>query len=143
VDQLSGKGQSSIEFLMVVGIAMAISSPFILAAQESVVDVRQGQRLVSLQNSLDRMDSAVSMVSAAGEPARVTFNMQIPSNVNESMVVQERAVVYTINTRGGVTNVSRVFDTNVSVTSDLPESEGTARMSAVAWDNQVNLTVVE
>lgn len=137
-----GKGQSSVEFLMVVGIALAISAPFVLSAQRSVINIEQTSRSVALDTSLDKLDEAVSTVSVSGEPARRTFIMDIPDNVIKAQVVQDRAVVYTLRTGGGLSNISRTFDTNISAPGGLPDGETGSRVSVVAWNSQVNISVV-
>lgn len=140
---LSFKGQSSVEFLLVVGIALTISTPFLLSAQQSVLNIEETSRSVSLGTSLDRLEEAVSTVSVSGEPARRTFNMDIPDNVLKAQVVQDRGVVYTVRNRGGVSNRSIVFDTNISAPEGLPDGTGSSRVSVVAWNGQVNISVVE
>lgn len=140
---LSLKGQSSVEFLMVVGIALAVSAPFVLSAQRSIINIQSTQEAVTVQNSLDKLEEAVGTVSVSGEPARRTFNMPMPDNVEAARVVQDRAVVYTLRTRSGNTNVSRVFETNISaVDGGLPDGEGSSRVTVYAWNNQVNISVV-
>ncbi|MFB6192948.1 MAG: hypothetical protein ABEK00_01750 [Candidatus Nanohaloarchaea archaeon] len=140
---LSLKGQSSVEFLMVVGIALAVSAPFVLSAQRSIINVQQTQEAVAVQESLDKLGEAVSTVSVSGEPARRTFVMDMPDNVVEARVVQGRAVVYTLRTQSGNTNVSRVFETNISaVDGGLPDGKGSGRVTVYAWNNQVNISVV-
>ncbi|MFB6208499.1 MAG: hypothetical protein ABEJ69_04050 [Candidatus Nanohaloarchaea archaeon] len=134
------KGQSSIEFLSVVGLALMISAPFLMSAQQSVVNVQQNSRLVTLENSLDKLESGIDMVSTSGEPAKLTFLFRAPDNVVNSMVVKDRAVVYTVRTQAGRTNVSRVFDTNISAPGGLPEQ--TSRIEVQAWNGQVNISVV-
>lgn len=127
---------------MVVGIALAISAPFVLSAQNSVINIQQTSRSVALETSLDKLDEAVSTVSVSGEPARRTFNMDIPDNVVKARVVQDRFVVYTLRTEGGLSNISRGFDANISASGGLPDSESGSRVSVVAWNGQVNISVV-
>ncbi|MFB6204357.1 MAG: hypothetical protein ABEJ75_01795 [Candidatus Nanohaloarchaea archaeon] len=134
------KAQSSIEFLSVVGLALMISAPFIMSAQQAVVNVQQNSRLIMMENSLDKLESGVQMVSASGEPARLTFLFRVPDNVVKATVVEDRAVVYTVRTQAGHTNLSQVFDTNVSAPGGLPEQ--TSRLSVRAWNGQVNISVV-
>lgn len=134
------KGQSSVEFLLIVGIALAISTPFMLSAQQSIIDIEMASEAVSLQQSMDKLEESVSTVSVSGEPARRTFLMELPDNVAKAQIVQDRAVVYTLNRSSGRTNVSRIFDTNISAPGGLPEQ--TERIGVYAWKNQVNISVV-
>lgn len=134
------KAQSSIEFLSVFGLAMLMAAPFIVAAQSSIVQLQTGADSATLQNSMDKMESAVTTVEASGPPAKRTFAMDIPQNVEESYVVSNRAVVFTINTPSGRTNVSRIFDTQIAANDGLPSSQGVYPMSVTAWQDQINIS---
>lgn len=134
------KAQSSIEFLSVFGLAMLMAAPFIVAAQSSIVQLQTGADSATLQNSMDKLESAVTTVEASGPPAKRTFAMDIPGNVEESYVVNNRAVVFTVNTPSGRTNVSRIFDTQIAASGGLPSSQGVYPMSVTAWQDQVNIT---
>jgi hypothetical protein len=141
---LSFKGQSSVEFLLVVGIALTISTPFLLSAQQSVVNIEEASRSVALETSLDRLEEAVKTVSLSGEPARRTFYMDLPDEVVDARVVNDRAVVYTVRTSSGLSNRSRIFDTKISAPLEgLPDGTENSRVSVVAWNGQVNISVVE
>lgn len=137
---LSFKGQSSVEFLLVVGIALAISAPFLLSAQQSVLNVQETSKSVSLETSLDKIEEAVTTVSVSGEPAMRTFNVDIPDSVLKAQIVQDRGVVYTVRNRGGISNRSIVFDTNISAPQGLPNQTGRSRISVFAWNGQVNIS---
>lgn len=134
------KAQSSIEFLSVFGLAMLMAAPFIVAAQSSIVQLQTGADSATLQNSMDKLESAVTTVEASGPPAKRTFAMDIPGNVERSYVVNNRAVVFTVNTPSGRTNVSRIFDTKIAANDELPDSQGVYPMSVTAWQDQVNIS---
>ena len=135
------KGQSSVEFLSIVGIALVISAPFMLSAQQSLIDIERSSEAITLQKSMDKLEESVSTVSVSGEPARRTFLMELPDNVEKARIVQDRAVVYTLDRSSGKTNVSRIFDTNISAPGDLPNS--TKRIGVYAWNDQVNISEVK
>lgn len=135
------KAQSSIEFLSVFGLAMLLAAPFVLSAQSSIVQLRTGANAATLQNSLDKLETAVTTVEASGPPAKRSFLMDIPGNIEEVYLVNDRAIVYTIQTPAGVSNVSRIFDTTVVENGDaLPESQGQHPISVTAWQDQVNIS---
>lgn len=120
---------------------MLMAAPFIVAAQSSIVQLQTGADSAKLQNSLDKLETAVTTVEASGPPAKRTFAMDIPGNVEESYVVKNRAVVFTVNTPSGRTNVSRIFDTHIEATGEgLPDSQGVYPMSVTAWQDQVNIS---
>lgn len=134
------KGQAAIEYLVVFGIALALSTPFILRAQGSIMELRSGSQVVTLQNSLDRVESSVETVSAAGEPARRTFSFEVPDIVRDARVFNN-SVVYTVRTRSGESQVIRSFDSNV--TGEVPADVGRHRMTVYAEGGQTHLEVVE
>jgi hypothetical protein len=135
------KAQSSIEFLSVFGLAMLMAAPFIVAAQSSLIQLQTGADSATLQNSLDKLETAVTTVEASGPPAKRTFAMDVPGNVERAYVVKNRAVVYTVETPSGRTNVSRIFDTKIAETGDgLPDSQGKYPISVTAWQDQVNIS---
>jgi len=135
------KAQSSIEFLSVFGLAMLLAAPFIVSAQNSVVQLRMGADAAELQNSMDKLETAISTVDASGPPAKRTFQMDMPSLVEESYLVNNKAIVYTVDTPSGNSNISRIFDARVVEVSDsLPENQGVYPVSVTAWKDQVNIS---
>lgn len=135
------KAQSSIEFLSVFGLAMLMAAPFVLSAQNSIVQLRTGADSATLQNSMDKLETAVTTVDSSGPPAKRSFMMDIPGNIQEVYLVDNRAIVYTVETPAGVSNVSRIFDTTIVENGDaLPDSQGQHPVSVTAWQDQVNIS---
>lgn len=132
----SGKGQAAIEYLMIFGIALTLSAPFVLEAQNSVFNLQINSQVVDVQNSLDKLDSAAKTVNAAGPPSRRTFRMEVPSIVSKSYVL-ENAVIYEVETADQVANYSRSFDFKVDGT--LPTEEGTYSITVTAKKDVVEV----
>lgn len=134
------KGQAAIEYLAVFGLALALSTPFIINAQTSMMDLQTSSSTLSLQNSLQKLETSVNTVSASGEPAQRTFRFEVPSNV-ESAQLNENSVIYTINTRTGRSDLIRTFDS--PITGNLPQDTGTYSMTVYAEENETVIEVVE
>ncbi len=135
----SRKGQAALEYLMVFGLALILSAPFVLRAQGQIIDLRSSSNAVDMHNSLNKFESSIKTVSAAGKPARRTFTVQIPDNV-ESAQLNSNSIVYSLQTPEGIEQVSRSFET--SLTGDIPSSNGRHRVSVSATDSGVKLEVV-
>lgn len=133
------KGQAAIEYLMVFGIALVLSAPFIVRAQSSIVELRTGANAVEMHNSMNKLESAIKTVDASGEPAKRTFVIEIPSNV-ESVDVNTNSVVYNLSTTEGYSQLIRSFE--IDLIGDLPTSQGNHRVSVTAKSDSVELTVV-
>lgn len=135
----SRKGQAAIEYLMVFGLALILSTPFIMKAQGSIADIRSGSEVIELQNSLDKIESSVKTVNAAGDPAKRTFLVSIPNNV-DSAELNQNSIAYTLNTHEGNSQMVRTFEANL--TGDIPRESGRHKVSVSATENGVQIEVV-
>jgi hypothetical protein len=133
------KGQAAIEYLMVFGIALALSTPFIVKAQSSIVDLRQGSGAVELHNSLNKMESAIKTVDASGEPAKRTFLVELPQSV-ESGQIKSDAIIYNVSSASGSAQMIRSYEINI--TGKVPQDAGNNRVSVEAKSDSVNISVV-
>ncbi|MFB6193187.1 MAG: hypothetical protein ABEK00_02960 [Candidatus Nanohaloarchaea archaeon] len=125
--------------MTVFGIALLLSTPFIMRAQSSILDLRSGSQVVTLQNSLDNLESSVETVSAAGEPAQRTFNFEVPEIVASARVVNN-SVVYTVRTRSGESQLVRGFQSNI--TGDLPKQPGRHCVTVYAEEEATRIGTV-
>jgi len=136
---VSIKGQASIEYLAVFGIALAISTPFIINAQNSLLDLRTGSGSIEAQNSLQKMEAAVNTVAASGEPAQRTFDVRIPQNYAGGEV-RDNAIVMTVRNRAGESDLIRTFD--VDLEGDLPQTPGRYEVTVYMEDRNATIEVV-
>jgi len=135
------KGQAAIEYLFVFGVALALSTPFIMQSQKSVLQLKTGSDAMQLQNSLEKLETSVKTVSASGEPARRTFDMEVPSNV-ESAEIQGTGVVYTLRTSSGNSDFIVDTGTKISEGSEIPEETGLYVVRVYMEGDQAVLEVV-
>lgn len=136
------KGQASMEFVMVVGMALVLSSPFILEAQSSVIEVSYGSDVGEFQSSLDRLERAVQRVNSMGEPAREVVSLEMPNHIEQAYISNDRGVVFTEDRGGQQSNYTRIFE--VPLNDDgLPTEEGTRDVEVEAWNGEVNLSYQE
>lgn len=132
-------GQAAIEYLAIISIALVLAAPFVIEAQSSIIDLQIGSNAVSVQSSLNNIETAVETVSASGEPATRTFIVDMPQTVNSTQVYN-KSVVITINTRNDRVNYSRTFEVNL--TGSLPQKPGRFQVKTTAEADSVNLQVV-
>lgn len=133
------KGQASLEFISVVGIALVISSPFILEAQGAMIDLRLGSETAEFQASLDSFKDTVQSVEALSPPSRRSTYLQVPDDVQQAYM-RDEAVVYTRRVRGADTNYSRIFSFPVRNESPLPESQGFHEVRVEATSTGANIS---
>lgn len=133
------KGQAAVEYLSVFGIALLLSTPFILKAQTSIMDLKDGSNAVAAESSLQDIEAAIETVSASGEPARRTFTVRMPETVESGEIINN-SIVYTLGTRSGKSQMIRTFETNV--TGTIPQDPGRHRLTVYMMDGEANIEVV-
>lgn len=135
----SSSGQASIEYMMVFGLALLLSVPFITKAQTSIVDLRSNSQILDVQNSADRIESAAETVNAAGAPAKRTFSIKMPRSV-EKVYVNQYSFIYTVKAHDGKRNISKQFEFKIA--GDLPSEEGRHIVAVTAKSDEVEFSEV-
>jgi len=121
---------------MIFGVALLLSTPFIIKAQGSILDLRTSSELMDVRNSVDKIERAAETVNAAGPPARRTFTIRIPKSVERSYIL-DKAIVYTVRTADGKSNITRTFDFRIE--GNLPEEDGAHKISVSAKSDHVEI----
>lgn len=132
------KAQSSIEFVSVVAITTLLASPFIIQAQQSVIDTRESSDLSRFDSSFDNFVNKIERVDAMGEPARDSIRISVPSNIVDTKVESD-ALIYTRNSSSGLVNYTRLTEATIN-NGSLPEEEGSQRIQIEASGSGVNFT---
>ncbi len=125
--------------MTVFGIALLVSTPFIVEAHDTISELRQSTSNIALQSTLDDIEVAIDTVSASGEPAVRTFPIELPDNLN-STSIEENATIVEVNTPHGTSRHFRTFDINIS--GELPESSGNHMIRTEATSDGVEVVPV-
>ena len=133
------KGQAAIEYMAVFGIGLLLAAPFVLKAQSSIMELQSDSNAVSVQNTLNNIETAADTVSASGDPATRTFPIRLPESVRKTWVL-DRAIIIQIDTAQTRSNLSRTFDYNISGT--LPNEPGRYVIKTRANQSKVDINVV-
>ena len=107
------KGQASIELVGVVGIALVLASPFVVEAQDSMIDLAISSEDANFQASLNELEETVDQVSSSGEMSQRTFELQIPSNI-DSVKTQQQALIFTQERGERRKNFTAAFETEIN-----------------------------
>lgn len=133
------KGQAAIEYMTVFGMALVLAAPFVVEAQNSLVEIRSSTSMLSAQDSLNDMDVAIRTVSAAGEPAARTFEVRLPDNLNRTEV-RDRSIIIVLDSPSGTVDLSRSFQ--VDLDGSLPDESGLYLVKTQAVNGTVNIEVI-
>lgn len=131
------KGQSAIEYFMILSIGILIASPFALLVQQDIMNLQTGSSDTRFAASLEDMQNAVERADALGEPASTTFTLKLPQGIINSSI-QDQFVIFTQNRSGIPSNMTVKMDADIR--GNLPEEKGNYQGKAEAWDEQVNIS---
>ena len=133
------KGQSGLEYMIIVIIAMLLITPVVLKGTSMLSDMKSEVDVMQAKEAVNEISDAVESVFAQGDPAKITIDSEFPENINQTYV-GSREIMIRLNAYGGVTDIVNKFD--FSVTGNLPEENGryditiqAVKISGVTWVN--------
>ncbi|MDY6774427.1 MAG: hypothetical protein SVS85_04465 [Candidatus Nanohaloarchaea archaeon] len=132
-----GKGQVSLEYMAIIGLALLIGTPLVIQAQKSSQDLQQSFRNGLAKSALNSMEEAARLVHSQGPPARVTFRVRLPAGIMQTNVTDNYLHIRR-DVGAGSTDFYNTVEFNV--TGEIPENSGTHRMVAEAEESYVNIT---
>lgn len=133
----SSKGQAAIEYLAIVGIALLITAPLIVQTQKSSIGLQTSYQNGLAKTSLNTMEEAAALVNSQGEPARVTFDVRLPEDIDQTNVTDN----YLHIRRSVGTDTYNFYNTlSFNVSGTIPTTSGIHTMVAKAEDDYVNIT---
>lgn len=112
------KAQSSVELTMVIGMALVLTAPFILASQTSMIQLREASQFMELDASLDRLKETSNLVQRKSYPARRTVDVNMPEDAQEAYnpkFEEGSALVFQMTSGGTEINHSIVLDFKLDV----------------------------
>ena len=133
------KGQSGLEYMIIVIIAMLLITPVVLKGTSMLSDMKSEVDVMQAKEAVNEISDAVESVFAQGDPAKITIDSEFPENINQTHV-GSREIMIRLNAYGGVTDIVNKFDFNA--TGYLPEENGryditiqAVKISGVTWVN--------
>jgi hypothetical protein len=135
------KGQTSIELVATVGIALVLAAPFVVEAQGTMIDIGFGSDTAEIQASLDRLADSIRTVASMGEPATRRVQLRLTRDMEDFQISGDRSFIYTMERSGRQSNMTRIFDSKVSA-SNMPVQQGIYTIEVEAWKDQVNISRV-
>jgi hypothetical protein len=144
---MSIKGQSAVELTLVLGMAIVLSSPFIISSQSAVLELNQASQSLVLEESLDKVEESAKVLQQKSYPARRSITINIPEDVNAVYNPSRNnnsALVFSMESGGEKTNHSVVFDTFFAIdnVSSISE-EGVHEMLIKKTKNGLNGSVTQ
>jgi len=135
---LNQEGQASMEYLMIMAIAMLILLPLVSIVYSQTARTRKEMGLSALQDSLEGLSDSANLVQAQGNPAKITRKLYLPDGTLYSNVTEHHFIVR-VETKAGPTDYSS--KTSASLVGEIPEEAGTYKISLkMEEEGVVNVT---
>jgi hypothetical protein len=131
------KSQVSMEYLIIVGFAMAAMVPLIILyitySQDSVDEVTFSQ----IDKISREVVDAAEAVYYLGYPSQTTVQVYMPTHVN-AVSLENYEIVFTLDRREGTTSIVR--PSFVNITGALPKEKGLYTIVIRAFSGYVNVS---
>ena len=120
------KGQSALEYLIVVGIALLILIPLWLHVSNTIAVTNIELQSSYALHAVSRLKAAADSVYVQGEPAKFTVIVTFPNGV-ESVSISEHEIFMRMANAAGTTDA--IATTLGPVTGNLSSMPGSHRVS--------------
>ncbi len=133
------KAQASVEYLVIIGLALAILVPLILYSNQNLLGYKEDVKISSAKAAASKIAESANWVYSQGPPARLTINVCIPEGVEE--VLLDSMVLFKLKTSAGIVDI--YSDTIPMLNGSVPTNNGCYFIALIADKYSVNITVVE
>lgn len=135
---LKSDGQASMEYLMIMVVAMLILVPLVSVVYSQTARSRRNMGRASLRGSLEGLSDSADMVEAQGPPARITRSLHLPSGTSYVNVTEHHFIVR-VRSSAGPTDYSS--KTSANLTGELPQKAGSYQVTLqMEEEGLVNVT---
>lgn len=115
------KGQSSVEFITVIGVALLLAAPFVIEGQKAMINLATDSEDTKFQASLNDLGNIAEQVTASGDKSARTTQLRVPDNI-ENVYSKDQALVFEMNRGGNPQNFSQIFP--VKINTNITASQG-------------------
>lgn len=122
----SNRGQAALEYMMIMGITLAILVPLFSLVTTYTNNSKVELRISSLDDSLNSVAESADMVYSQGYPAKITTRFHVPEGTVSTNVTDHHFTA-SISTGGGATDL--FSKTSANLTGSLPSEKGNYRVS--------------
>ncbi|MFQ5405546.1 MAG: hypothetical protein ACE5DI_00100 [Candidatus Micrarchaeia archaeon] len=134
----STRAQAALEYMLIIGVSLAILLPLWLYANSSIEDTKASLQIAYARNSLNKIGEAADAAFVEGPPAKFSLYLTFPQGI-ESTSVSGREASMRLNLLDRPGSVSDVFVSTIgNMTGTLPTQSGPLRLFVKAEYNSTN-----
>jgi hypothetical protein len=134
------KSQAAVEYFTIISIALLLLLPLSLYVNELLTGYRDDTRLSLAKDLVKKLGENVDWVYSQGPPARVSLKVYVPEGVEEASL-ENKTILLRMRTSAGLSDV--YYMAVPELNGSLPSESGYYSVSLVAYENYVNISVIE
>jgi hypothetical protein len=135
--RLSLKAQVSMEYLIIFGIAFAMTLPLIIIYAQQTGNIQADVTQMQMYKVASKISDYAEQVYYMGAPSQRTLNINFPAGV-KSVTLQDHLITFNVTTTDLSYQV--VKETTANVTGSIRSFEGQHILTFVAQTNSVLIT---
>ncbi|MGM5482419.1 MAG: hypothetical protein ACQESF_03060 [Nanobdellota archaeon] len=131
------RGQASLEYTFIVGIALIMIMPLILIYMNNQTTVRDDVNIIQAKNIVNSIVDNSEKVYFIGSPSKTTIEVRMPETISD-VIIENNKVTFKIRTAESVLSVSKYSDVNL--TGSLDPLPGLREIVITAQENNVKIS---
>lgn len=131
------KGQAAMEYMVMLGFALAIVLPLWLYVNTTIGESKQSLDVTYAKVAVNKIRDAADSVYVQGAPAQIPLVLDMPDNI-ASTSISGREVQIKLYSQDGQTDIYAVTLSNLQ--GSLPIRSGRIRILVKAETNFINIT---
>jgi len=131
------KGQSSMEYLILLAFIMGITLVLVLLFQTYSQETMDTIRMKQLDQVARKIIDSAEKVYYLGEPSKITVKANLPANV-KSVHIGNKEIYFIVSTAQGDNEL--VYATKINVTGTIPVNEGIYEIKVESKGNYVQIS---
>lgn len=131
------KSQVSVEYLIIISVAIMILIPIILYANELLLGYKDDTKISLARNAVEKIGENVDWVYSQGAPAKRSLEVYIPEGI-EQINLENKTILFKIKTRAGTSDI--FYTTVANLSGSIPMQSSYYKLSLTAHQNFVNIS---
>ncbi len=132
------RGQVAIEYLIIVGIGLAILIPYLVYLQSTSASYKEENCIIQAKNSLEKLGSSIDLICYQGEPARMEIRLIIPDCFYSANYINNKTIVWKLKTSAGFSDIS--YTTLCNFSGKLFNKPGIYIVTIKSKENHVEIS---
>jgi hypothetical protein len=131
------KGQVSMEYLIIFGIAFAMTLPLVIIYATQTGNMQADVTQIQIYKTASKISDYAEQVYYMGEPSQRTLYIDFPKGIN-AVTIEGKMIIFNVTTTDLTYSV--VKETTANLTGTINHFEGQHKIIFKAQSNMVNIT---